>query len=73
MKPEHKLLIGRHCYVDVDGQRKRGEIVDIAESIVRPNKIILYCVKLIPRPKPIQMHYDIGTDSVELIERKGKL
>ena len=67
MKPEHNELIGRECHVDVDGEKKRGEIIDVVQSIAKPYKIILYCVKLIPRPKPIKMHYDIGTDSVELI------
>ena len=67
MLPEHKALIGRECFVDVDSEKKRGEIISVLESITTPHQIILYCVRLRPRPRPIKTHYDIGTKSVQLI------
>ena len=66
MLPEHKALIGRECFVKVEGEQKLGKIVGLVESITIPETVILYCVQLIPRPEPIVAHYDIGTDSVDL-------
>ena len=66
MLDEHRALIGRDCYVEVDGVRERGTIVDLLESMVKPYPVILYCVLLLKRRFP-QFNYDIGTDTVELI------
>ena len=71
MKEEHKALLGKECYVDVDGERQTGRIVDLVESVTTPKTIILYCVQLLSRPTPLQAHYDVGTDTVELHEREG--
>ena len=66
MSDEHRALIGRDCYVEVDGIRERGTIVDLLESFVKPYRVLMYCVRLQKRCFPT-FHYDIGTDTVELI------
>ena len=66
MKAENKALIGRECFIEVDGIRQQGEIVDVVESLKNPYNIILYCVRLNKRLSP-QHHYDRGVSEVELI------
>ena len=65
MTDENKALIGRDCFVEIDGIRQRGMIIDVVESMTS-DKIILHCVQLYKRQLP-QMQYDIGTKSVQLI------
>ena len=65
MTDENKALIGRDCFVEIEGEKHRGTIIDVVESMTS-DKIILQCVRLYKRQLP-QMHYDIGTTEVELI------
>ncbi len=64
MTDENKALIGRDCFVEIDGIRERGMIIDVVESMTSDD-IILHCVRLYKRQLP-QMQYDKGTKSVEL-------
>ena len=66
MTHENKALIGKDCYVVVDGERQRGTIVDVVESLTS-DKIILYCI-ILPKRKFPHMAYDVGTDTVEIGE-----
>ena len=65
MTDMNKSIIGKDCYVDVNGERQRGEIVDVVESVTS-EKIILYCVRLPKRIFP-GMHYDVGRREVEIL------
>ena len=65
MTDENKALIGRDCFVEIEGVKQRGTIIDVVESITS-DKIILQCVRLYKRQLP-QMHYDKGAAEVELI------
>ena len=65
MTDENKALIGRDCFVEIEGVKQRGTIIDVVESMTS-DKIILQCVRLYKRQLP-QMHYDIGAAEVELI------
>ena len=65
MTDENKALIGRDCFVKIEGVQHRGMIIDVVESIIS-DKIILHCVRLYKRQLP-QMQYDKGTREVELI------
>ena len=66
MSDEHRSLIGRDCYVEVDGVRERGTIVDLLESHVKPYGVLLYCIQFPKRRFPSH-DYDMGTDTVEII------
>ena len=67
MTDENKALIGRYCNVEVEGEKKRGQIVDLLESMTS-DEIIMYCVRLDKRLEKFKhMPYDIGTKSVELL------
>ena len=67
MTDMNKSIIGKDCYVDVDGERQRGEIVDVVESLTS-DKIILYCVRLPKRKRKFpHMRYDVGRREVELV------
>ena len=61
MKAENEALKGRQCYVVFEGNRQRGKITDVVESIRKPYDIILYCITLKDGTK-------LGREKVELIE-----
>ena len=65
MTDANKSIIGKDCYVEVNGERQRGEIVDVVESCMS-DKIILYCVRLPKRIFP-HMHYDVGRREVRIL------